>query len=126
MKQNFLLSVCALILIGCCDPVFADRSFPEPPFKWLVGFNTEEIPGKAGLYYDIDDDGRPELVTAHTIIKVERVAECKPPIKTQSEIWIGQECDTHSPKVYVLDRRIFAVRMVDEKWAVVIERTCCR
>lgn len=117
-----LASLILVCLLGYA-PVLASE-FPEPPLEWVLNFQTEEIPGKAALYYDIDDDGWADLVTAHTLIKIMRVTECPHhATRIADEILIGSECDTRSPKVYVLERKIFAVRMVDEKWTMVIERT---
>lgn len=105
-----------------CSKALSEAEFPEPPWEWLVRFQIEEIPGKAALYYDIDGDGFPDLVTAHTIIDRVRTVKCKPPLKEDNSIVIGFDCRT-TPKVYILERKIFAVRMVNEKWAVVIQKS---
>lgn len=118
-----VLALTLLIFLGSCEAVPAIKNFPEPPFEWFTQFVINEIPGKGALYYDIDGDQIGDLVTSHTIIKVVNVSKCPKPTKRKNVIFIGDGCKTKSPKVYVLKRKIEHVRMVDEKWVTVIDKT---
>ncbi len=118
----FLFAFSMLMLGGQAQAA----EFPEPPFEWFVKFEVNEIPGKATVYYDIDGDKVPDLVTAHEILKVFHVKQCKVPMRHEDYILVGSECGSVAPKVYFLARKIFAVRMIDERWAVVTERTWLR
>ena len=103
--------------------ILSFTEFPEPPRDYLVGWNVEELPGKVGLYYDLDGDGKGDLITAHNIIKVERIPKCTRHEFYEKTVTVGFHCDSRMPLVYTINRRIEGVRMIDEKWHIVMEKT---
>jgi len=42
--------------------------FVEPPMKYMVGWNTNEVPRNITIYYDLNGDDVPEMVFAHPIL----------------------------------------------------------
>lgn len=123
--MNRLLLILFLLLLGLYLGLMslaeADE-YPEPPLEWIMGWDVEEIPGYVSVYYDMNQDGEPDFVTAHISIGADIVDECPPPTRVGDSILLGHDCNG-DPMVYAVEREIRAIRWANQRWLWAIGRT---
>jgi hypothetical protein len=90
-------------------------NMPEPPLRMLLKWSVDEIPGKAALYYDLDGDGKSDLVYAHDVVSTGFGSACMPPARTDEEIILSTGC-ADKPLIYILNRAIAGVKAAGERW----------
>jgi hypothetical protein len=87
LKQLFTpLILCSLFLIECGDVAFAKKlhyewkmfheDMVEPPLSKMLGWGLDEIPRNVTIYYDLNSDGRADVVFSHPVIAYTRVKDC--------------------------------------------------
>lgn len=94
---------------------------PEPPVEYIWDWVLEEFPMRVTVYYDLDKDGRPDLVYLHEYL-VDKINYCQPPARTATEIILPFDCES-SPLNYRLQMPATTYWMPGNKPIHIIEKT---
>lgn len=112
------------LFFGLVSLAKAEEQYAEPPLEWIWGWKIEDVPGMVTIYYDMNQDGEPDFVTAHYQVSMGYVEECPPPTRVGSNVLLGHDCvEGGDPMVYVVDREIRAIRWASDRWLWAIGRT---
>ena len=90
--------------------------FIEPPMKYMIGWNLNEVPRNATIYYDLDGDKRPELVFAHPIIAENHAPKCNGSKREEEEFHLLlSTCPSPHAVDYFITRQYSMFRLLNEK-----------
>ena len=90
--------------------------FIEPPMKYMIGWNLNEVPGNATIYYDLNGDKRPELVFAHPIIAVNPAPDCHGGVREQEQYnTLLTTCPSDNAVDYYVTKQYTMFRLLEEK-----------
>ncbi len=90
--------------------------FIEPPLKYMIGWNVNEVPRNVTIYYDLDGDKKPELVFAHPIIAENHAPKCDGRRRDEEEFHILlTTCPAPKAVDYFITRQYSMFRLLNEK-----------
>ena len=90
--------------------------FVEPPMKYMIGWNVNEIPGNVTIYYDLDRDDIPEIVFAHPILATNHAPKCDGGYREEEEYHtLLTTCPAPHAVDYFVTKGYSMFRLVKEK-----------
>ena len=90
--------------------------FIEPPLRYMIGWNVNEVPRNVTIYYDLDGDKKPELVFAHPIIAENHAPKCDGRRRDEEEFHILlTTCPAPKAVDYFITRQYSMFRLLNEK-----------
>ena len=90
--------------------------FIEPPMEYMIGWNLNEVPGNATVYYDLNGDKVPEIVFAHPIIGVNNAPDCNGGVRTEEQYHtLLTTCPADYAVDYFITKQYSMFRLLKEK-----------
>lgn len=90
--------------------------FVEPPMKYMIGWNVNEIPRNVTIYYDLDGDRIPEIVFAHPILAENHAPNCDGGYREEEEYHtLLTTCPAPHAVDYFVTKRYSMFRLLKEK-----------
>lgn len=90
--------------------------FVEPPLKYMIGWNVNEVPRNVTIYYDLDGDDVPELVFAHPIVAENHAPKCGSGYREEEEYHtLLSTCPAEHAVDYFITKQYSMFRLLREK-----------
>jgi len=124
--KQLLIALIIPSLVACGEAVTATEvheqwkmempGFVEPPMKYMIGWNANEVPRNVTIYYDLDGDKVPELVFAHPIIAENHAPKCNGGVREEEEYHaLLTTCPSPHAVDYFITKQYSMFRLLNEK-----------